>query len=53
MNVYYAKDLGLVTIPDRDINVDDHEAGEHFDAIVMDCPVCFAEWEELTGADAR
>lgn len=27
----------------------EHDA-EHFDAVVMDCPICVAEWKELTGA---
>ncbi len=22
---------------------------EHFDDVVMDCPICVAEWDELTG----
>lgn len=26
----------------------EHDAGEHFDAIVVDCPICAAEWQEIT-----
>jgi hypothetical protein len=53
MNVYMTNELGLVTIPDRDMNIDDHEAGEHSDAIVMDCEICFTEWQEITGANTH
>lgn len=27
----------------------EHDA-EHFDDVVMDCPICVAEWKRLTGA---
>jgi hypothetical protein len=30
-------------------DLDDHDAGEHFDGPVMTCPPCMLEWADLTG----
>lgn len=34
---------------ERDILQAEHLEGEHFDAVVVDCPECEAEWADLTG----
>lgn len=41
--------------PENEDDVDEivvrHEAGEHYDGPVMDCPPCVREWVSLGGKD--
>ena len=31
--------------------VAEHQDGEHYAAVLMDCPICMDEWHRLTGGE--